>query len=77
MIILALVRAAVLRSAADITPDTKQVIQPMQIYSKFRNRPTPVSSNVYARICRHKITMYNIPLKSYKDKLSNKLHFIG
>ena len=69
-------RAAVLRSADDVTPDTKQAIQPIQIYSKSRNRPTPVSLNVYVCIYRCPITTYYIPLKIYKDKLSNKLHFI-
>ena len=76
MIILALVHAAVLRSADDVTPDTKQVIQPMQIYSKSRNRPTSVSSNIYVHIYRYPNITYNIVLESYKDKLSNKLHFI-
>ena len=39
-------------------------------------RPTPTTSNVYADICRYLISTYRILLESYKDKLSNKLHFI-
>ena len=77
MIILALVHAAVLRTADDVTPDTKQAIQPMRIYSSPETRLTHVSSNVYSRIFRYLITIYNIPLEIYKDKLSNKLHFVG
>ena len=58
MIILALVRAAVLRSAADITPDTKQAIQPMQIYSKSRN---PSDPRVFKRICTYmQISNHNV-----------------
>ena len=61
MIILALVHTAVLRSADDVTPDTKQAIQPMQIYSKSRN---PSDPHVFKRICtymqisNHKHTIY-------------------
>ena len=50
MIILALVHAAVLLSADDVTPDTKQAIQPMQIYSKSRN---PSDPRVFKRICTY------------------------
>ena len=50
MIVLALVRAAVLRSTDDVTPDTKQAIQPMQIYSKSRD---PSDPRVFKRICRY------------------------
>ena len=58
MIILALVRAAVLRSADDVTPDTKQAIQPMQIYSKSRN---PSDPHVFKRICTYmQISDYNV-----------------
>ena len=58
MIILALVHAAVLRSADDVTPDTKQVIQPMQIYSKSRN---PSDPHVFKRICTYmQISNYNV-----------------
>ena len=39
-------------------------------------RLTPTTSNVYADIYRYPISMYRIPLEIYKDKLSNKLHFI-
>ena len=38
--------------------------------------PTPTTSNVYADICRYPVSTYCIPLESYKDKLSNKHHFI-
>ena len=55
MIILALVCAAVLRSTDDITPDTKQAIQPMQIYSKSRN---PSDPRVFKRICTY-IQIFN------------------
>ena len=58
MIILALVRAAVLWSAADITPDTKQAIQPMQIYFKSRN---PSDPRVFKRICMYmQMSNYNV-----------------
>ena len=58
MIILALVRAAVLRSDDDITPDTKQAIQPMQIYSKSRN---PSDPHVFKRICTYvQISNHNV-----------------
>ena len=32
--------------------------------------------NVYADICRYLISTYHIPLESYKDKISTKLHFV-
>ena len=58
MFILALVHAAVLRSADDVTPDTKQAIQPMQIYSKSRN---PSDPRVFKRICTYmKKSDYNV-----------------
>ena len=59
MIILALVRAAVLRSADDVTPNTKQAIQPMQIYSKSRN---PSNPRVFKRKCTYmQLFDYNVP----------------
>ena len=58
MSILALGRAAVLRSADDITPDTKQAIQPMQIYSKSRNLSGP---RIFKRICMYmQISDHNV-----------------
>ena len=58
MIILELVRTAVLRSANDVTPDTKQAIQPMQIYFKSRN---PSDPRVFKRICTYmEILDYNV-----------------
>ena len=50
MSILALVRTAVLHSADDATPDTKQAIQPMQIYSKSGDSSDP---RIFKRICTY------------------------
>ena len=78
MIILALVRAAVLRSADDVTPDTKQAIQPMQIYSKSRN---PSDPRVFKRICTYmqiSDSQRNIyRWKATKTSFPTKLHFVG
>ena len=58
MIVLVLVRAAVLRSTDDVTPDTKQTIQPMQIYSNYRN---PSDPHIFKRICRYmQISDFNV-----------------
>ena len=69
-------RTAVLRSADDITPDTKQAIQPMQIYSKFRNLSDPL---VFKRICTY-INMSNHNVLYTVGKLQRrafqKLHFV-
>ena len=50
MIILELVRAAVLRSAADITPDTKQAIQ---THANIFQVQKPSDPLVFKRICTY------------------------
>ena len=58
-------------------PTLSKRYNPCKYIPSPETRPIPVSSNVYAYICRYLITMYYILLESYKDKLSNKLYFVG